>query len=257
MSALIDLPSVFTEHLSNQPYLQVLSYPKLDIEVVEQRIGELRELGIEGFIFHGVSQIGSVRVLGKGCESVVVKAQRGKDVFAMKIRRTDSSRISMEQEAKALSLANSVGVGPRIQGYTGNLLLMQFLPGVRLADWIKSLSGRGSVARLRLVVRELLEQCRLLDKIGLDHGELSNLLKHVLVDGGVHIIDFESSSLNRRMKNITSAVQWLFVGGPLTRKVNRLLNLKDIEAVKDATRRYKTSMNDDSFNILLQCLKVG
>ena len=242
--------------LRDEPYAQVISYPNLDVEDLEKRINELNELNIEGLIFEGSLRLGSLNLLGKGSESLVMKAQVRGEVYALKIRRTDSSRVNMTAEAKALSLANQVNVGPRLIGFSENLILMQSVLDVSLADWIKNLTGKGSVAKLRRNVTQLLLQCRSLDKAGLDHGELSNLLKHVFVDDKISIIDFESSSVTRRVRNVSSAVQWLFVGGPFSNKVRKFLRIPDIEVIKLVTKKYKVNMTDSSFVDLLDCLNL-
>ena len=63
------------------------------------------------------------------------------------------------------------------------------------------------LTKLKKTVKKVLEDCYRLDQLGLDHGELSNISKHVIVGKKTTLIDFESSSTNRRVSNVTSACQ--------------------------------------------------
>ncbi|MCC6058883.1 MAG: hypothetical protein LM563_01355, partial [Thermofilum sp.] len=63
----------------------------------------------------GSARIGEVAVVGKGTSAVTIKAvHRSAGVVLVKVRRLDSRRSSLLGEAAALSMANSVGVGPRL-----------------------------------------------------------------------------------------------------------------------------------------------
>ena len=54
-----------------------------------------------------------------------MKAKAGSKVCALKIRRTDSDRKTMDNEARFHKIANSTGVGPSLQGHTKNLIAME------------------------------------------------------------------------------------------------------------------------------------
>ena len=113
---------------------------------------------------------------------------------ALKIRRTDSQRKNMKNESILLKLVNTIGVGPKIFDNSKNFLVMEYLEGEKISNWVNSLHGIGSTKKFKTVVKKILEDCYKLDNLGLDHGELSNVSKHVIV-GKIKstLIDFESS----------------------------------------------------------------
>src|SRR3990170_3084464 len=100
---------------------------------------------------------------------------------------------------------------------------------------------RGRKKRVKTTVKTMLEQCRKLDSLGLDHGELSRAHKNVLVTGDDRpwILDFESASISRRPSNFTSLTQYLFLGGGMARKVCRVLGPVEREELLKCLRRYK------------------
>jgi putative serine/threonine protein kinase len=231
------------------PYLTVLTYPRPNLKQAKSRIKQLRELGIEKINFEGRTKIGRLGLVGIGTVGLVVKGSRADGhVCALKIRRTDANRKSMAEEYRLTQLANRVRVGAPAYGCTRDVMSMRFIAGAELEDYIKGATGRGSARRVRDLAHVLLNQCRKLDLIGLDHGELSNLRKHVIVDGETpYVIDFESASQNRTTKNVTAAAQYLFVGSRLSPRIKRILSIKSADPILQALRRYKGEMSDENY----------
>jgi putative serine/threonine protein kinase len=236
--------------------VQVLCYPSPDSGEAERRIEEMSQLGVSRVIFEGHTRLGSLGLLGKGCVSVVVKAEVDGRFYALKIRRLDANRPSMRREAELHRMANGADVGPSLLRASDNFLLMEIVEGESLVSWARLLKGVGATARLRAVVRDVLEQCFRLDQLGLDHGELSNLRKHVFVGRTVVILDFETASLNRRVANVTSALQNMLVGGAGARKVRRMLRLMDVEKIIGSVRRYKADPDRVRFEVMLRELRL-
>lgn len=247
-------PLVPISALVEEPYHSVLGYPRCAAEELESRVKELEAIGVEGVVFEGRSRIGRLGVLGKGCVGIVVRAVIDEDNIALKIRRTDADRESMEREAGFLRIANGVGVGPRFIAASKNFLAVGFADGTRMIDWIKR---DRSAEEVRSVVLQVLEQCFRLDAVGLDHGELSNLNKHVIVGGRVTtIIDFESASTERRTSNVTSAAQCLFIGSPMALRVREVLGIRSTDEAIRSLKRYKNDRDKENFESLIRVLKL-
>jgi len=164
----------------NEPFSKILGYPKATKRQLDSRVAELKKLGISQISFQGKTRLGTLNVLGKGYVGVVVLAKKRNRLVALKIRRLDSQRDGMKNEAKLLKQANKVGIGPVLFDSSKNFLVMEFLDGEKIGDWINSLSGKGSVGKLKSVIRKTLEDCYSLDQIGFDHGELSSIVKHAI-----------------------------------------------------------------------------
>lgn len=243
--------------LTKTPYIQILTYPRMSLKEARGRVRQLAKLGVDELIFEGPSKVGRLGILGLGTVGIVVKARSGEDVFALKIRRTDANRPNMDDEVGLATLANRVGVGPRIHASSRDMILMELLEPVELADWLRSLKGEGRAAAVRGVVHSLLNQCRTLDIMGIDHGQLSNLRKHAVVAGGkAWIIDFESASRGRRPRNVTTAAQYLFVGGALSPSLRRVLGVRDTEKLKELLATYKRDLDDYAYSKVLEHLKL-
>lgn len=249
------------DRLSKEEYGQVICYPRYAPRELEKRLSEIRQLGVKALEFTGKKNINGVPVLGKGCVGIVVSAYTDAGRIALKIRRTDADRKGMKHEAEMLRVANSVNVGPKLLGSSENLLAMEFVDGMFLLKWIEAIEGEyGMEARIRRSLIDILEQCWRLDHRGLDHGELSQASKHILIedDGKARILDFETASLTRRVSNVTSICHFLFMGGKTAELVTATLGEMSKEDLIDALRKYKKNLNRRNFEVILKtCLTKG
>jgi len=239
-----------------EPYSKILGYPKASKRQLDSRVSELKKLGISHISFQGKTRIGTLDVLGKGYVGVVVLAKKRNKIVALKIRRLDSQRDGMKNEAKLLKLANKAGIGPALYDSSKNFLIMEYLDGEKIGDWINSLSGKGSVSKIKSVIRKVMEDCYNLDQVGFDHGELSSIVKHVIVGKKTCMIDFESSSTKRRVANVTSATQGIYIGSGISKKVHHLYKMPPKDQIIEALRNYKKEQTRNSFERLLKILKL-
>ena len=228
------------EGLSEEKHCTVLCYPRCEQEELERRLKELKRLGVQALEFAGKKSVFGVPVLGKGCVGVVVVAYTNLGRAALKIRRIDADRKEMFHEGEMLRRANTIDIGPKLLEISENFLLMELIEGTHFPEWIESL-GEKDQTRVRSVLRNVLEQCYRLDEANLDHGELSNAPKHIIVDADdiPYLIDFETASINRRVSNVSSVCQYLFLGSQIAPKVNEKQGKVDQKELINVLRTYK------------------
>ena len=130
---------------------------------------------------------------------------------------------------------------------------MEFIDGLLISRWIEKVSNL-DVEDVRKVLREILEKARRLDRVGLDHGELSQASRHIIIDrdGHVHIIDFETASIRRRVSNVTSICQYLFISGAIAEALTNKIGRIKKDQLINALRAYKKSQNEKNFEIILK-----
>ena len=246
------------KNLQEKKYAQILCYPKYDLNQLTKRLEELKGLGVKALEFSGESTVFNVLVLGKGCVGIVVTAHTDQGKAALKIRRVDADRAEMQHEAEMLRKANSIEVGPNLLGVTMNFLLMEFIEGTLLPKWVELASGKGIRDRIRKVLLCILEQCWRLDEDGLDHGELSTAPKHVLVRGDDRpcLVDFETASVNRRVSNVTSICQYLFLGSHFSEMIEAKLGKISKAHLLEILRNYKRGRTRESFESILDICKL-
>jgi putative serine/threonine protein kinase len=243
------------ERVIEEPYASTVCYPRTNQAEMQSRIQELKELGVEGLEFSGKAAAANVPVLGKGYVGVVVVAHVSGERVALKMRRSDADRENLEHEAELLAKANSVNVGPRFLAVSKNFLLMQLIDGDLLEDWLETHRDKPLI---RKVLVDILEQCWRLDEASLDHGELSKAPKHLLVDKAdmPFIVDFETASLMRKVINVTSVCQYLFMGNSqAAKKLGKVFGEKTKSELIATLKKYKKSNTRENFEDLLDfCL---
>ncbi|MGD9131444.1 MAG: serine/threonine protein kinase [Candidatus Bathyarchaeota archaeon] len=239
--------------LGEMKHCKVLGYPRCEQEELERRLKELERLGVQALEFTGEKSVFGVPVLGKGCVGIVVVAYTVSGRAALKIRRVDADRKGMFHEGEMLKRANAVDVGPKLLAISENFLLMELIEGSHFPEWLESLEEREGQSRVRLLLKDVLEQCHRLDMAGLDHGELSNAPKHILVDADDRsfLVDFETASINRRVSNVTSVCQYLLLGSQIAEKVKEKLGKIDEKQLIQKLRRYKRERTRENFETLI------
>lgn len=249
--------SIHLDQLLKSRGAQLICYPYFDTDEAMRRIVELRSLGVVALELGGMHRILEVPVLGKGHVGVVVMARLEKGHAALKIRRTDADRASLVKEAENLARANKVSVGPRLLDVSDNFLLMELIEGEYIADWVQRIQPP-DVGLLHHVLKLLMDKARRLDLIGLDHGELSRAHRHVIVARNEpRIIDFESSSIGRRVSNVTSIAHYICFNNKMRKSVERFFFIPEPEVLVGALSRYKQLPSDWNYSHLLGVCGLG
>ena len=202
--------------------------------------------------FWGPVRLGVLDVLGKGYSGVAVLARYKKKTVVLKIRRTDSKRATLISEAKMLDVANSLGVGPKIMAYSRNFVVMEYLQGLTIGKWAEN----GALGKRDETLRTVLENCYKLDAGGLDHGELSRISKHAIIGKHTTLIDFEGASKKRKVSNVTSASQSLFIGSYTAKMLGKIRKVPRKSTLVSALRRYKENPSRDTFEGLLYVMRL-
>lgn len=244
--------------LNMESHSHVICYPAPKPTDFQHRLKELQILEVDEVEFSGSRKISNLAVLGKGSIGIVVVAYRMSQKVALKIRRVDAGRGTMQHEAEMLRRANEIGVGPRLLGVTANFLAMEYIEGTLLPEWIEALEGKDVKSRLRRVLRSVLEQTWKLDQGGLDHGELSHAPKHIIVSraNAPCLVDFETASLSRRVSNVTSLVQYLFIGSPVSAAIKKRLPSINQDNLMRALLTYKKAKTRENYGQLLRILSL-
>ena len=194
---------------------------------LERFLNHLEELGFEG-----------VRPYSKGTTSLVFLGELGGKRAIVKLQRPDSPRNNLEREAKILKAIEPFGITPPLL-FTGTFEGLPYI--VReFAEGEPVLYGDMEKGHLF----QIAEKTALLDRLGLDHGQMQGG-KHIIVGDGVYIIDFEKAGW-RKPNNLTSAFSMLFVGrNAISERLYRKFGLDENfrEEVKEALREYKRSGN--------------
>jgi putative serine/threonine protein kinase len=183
----------------------LLCYPKATAGCdVSRLISEASSLGVDRICLEGPTRLDFVlkglRVLGKGHAGIVVKVLADGAPRALKIKRTDSKRTSLSDEARKLILGSRHGATPMVYGYTDSMILMDYVGSTSLKRVIDLyFAHMYNIDDLAAAVKGALRAARALDLAGLLHAELNKPLSNVMYPNPLNlnnalIIDLESTS---------------------------------------------------------------
>jgi len=167
---------------------------------------------------------------GYSSEVFLLKNVSGKK-FALKVEKKKSPRINLVQkEVSNLSLANSKKIGPKLISFEkiAGIILMEFIDGITFQEWL--FEKTPSKKQLKKFTVNLLVQASVLDKIGLDHGQLAGRGTNILVRKGLPvIIDFEKASQLRKCHNQNQIKSFLFENphSAVSKRVRKILEINN------------------------------
>ena len=231
----------------------LLCFPHPSEDCARIRVEKLVDAGVLTLLSEGKESIGSLRVLGKGHASVVIKAVlKPSLIVAIKVRRTDSKRDSLRLECEVMKVAYPVA--PKVYHCEDDFIIMEYVNGAPIGEVIDKVitEGCGSAS---LLVFKVLGAARYLDLVGVDHKELSLLKEHVLItrDGRVKVIDYESASLSEAPCNVCRVCSWFIYRSVFGRKCCRDLERLKTE-LREVLRRYKARATDDAFKAVINTI---
>jgi len=229
-----------------------LCYPRPWSPECSKRIEEAKSLGVSSILSFGdVVLAKGLSVVGKGHAAVVVLALRGGIVVALKVRRMDSKRDSLEGECRLLEMASRLGVAPRPYACTRNFILREFVDGPTLRRFMKTCLQSGDRDSLRRVFAKMLRAARLLDEAGIELDEITNPLDQVVVEcwdpERPRFIDFESGKLSKRPTNFCKLLGFVVGKSFEGVRVAELLGIEEcVNDLRALARRYKESRSPDA-----------
>lgn len=170
---------------------------------------------------------------------------------AVKVKRAESTATErIENEINWLQALNKKGIGPRMLFFGGHYLVYEFVDGVYISDWLEK-SGKEET---RKVLGEVLQQCFLMDKLGVTKEEMHHPLKHVIIAaGGPVLIDFERTKETKEPQNVTQWVEYICRNKKVLSEKGWLIN---VEKLRDLAKEYKKPHDQVHLQAILAGLKL-
>jgi release factor glutamine methyltransferase len=235
---LLDFKQLAEEKMPMFETLYVYLVEKSDLlrELERKGIEEIKYLthGKRGNIFTGI--IDKSKLVKKYFPSKknIVKV-------AIKVKREESKAIGrMEIESNWLKIINKSGIGPRYMFSGDDYLVYQYAEGEFILDWAKD----KSVDEIKKVLLEVLEQCYVMDSLGVNKEEMHHPLKHIIVGKTITLLDFERCSRTDKPKNVTQVVEFIC----------RMDLGLDKDQLRDLAQDYKNDFSREKFDLIKKTL---
>lgn len=172
----------------------------------------------------------------KNKKAVVKKAKPGSEAMG-----------AISDEISWLKKLNKYHIGPELLSYDKDSVTMEFVPGKRILDWIPAASKKEIIK----ILKEIFEQCRLLDKLKISKEEMQNPYKHILIHKKPVMIDFERCHYTERPQNVTQFCQFI-----TSLKVAKLMEEKGINSDRsiELLKEYKGDYSDKNYKLLVKAM---
>lgn len=159
--------------------------------------------------------------LAKGKRSLVYVAEfKGRKVVVKEEKPGTGAVNRIENEAYWLQELNKHGIGPKFYLSGKGFVVMGYVQGERILDWMPEHDS----GEIKQVLKEVLYQCRKLDELNVSKEEMHNPYKHILVKGKKAVmIDFERCHRSENPKNVRQFCQFL-----ISKKVYNIISSKRI-----------------------------
>lgn len=164
----------------------------------------------------------------------------GKKVVIKRERQGSQAMNRIQNEGKWLNILNKHHIGPKCISASDTEVVMEYLEGPQFVDVFREHPQAANTKRL---VKQIFEQCRILDLLKVDKQEMHNPTKHIIIANGKPVmIDFERCRHTENPKNVTQFCQFLM---KLGMKVDK-------EEVKRALMEYKKTYDEKTYQKIIQ-----
>ncbi|MDP3989671.1 MAG: methyltransferase [archaeon] len=194
----------------------------------------------------------------KGKRGIIYKGMQDKNTFikthlpsgkkiipvAVKVERKDSdARNRIQNEINWLKVLNAKGIGPKLLFHESNFFIYEFVDGEEIIPWIKHSNKEDIV----VVLKDLIQQCYVLDELKVTKEEMHHPLKHILVrsDHKPVLIDFERCHNTDNPKNITQFLEFLA-------RLNADLIVRGIKLDPEIIRSLASEYKDNQSNQIIE-----
>lgn len=237
---------------------------KID-ELVAKNLLEFQELGKEKLAFEELfvylikkseilkeldsKKIKNIRFLAKGKRGLVFSGNFGSKKVAVKLTHPDSLAANrIENEATWLKILNKKKIGPKLFFSGENYLVMEFVEGKRILDWIEDHKKN----EIQIIIQKIFQQCFILDQLGVNKKELHHPLKHIIINqkNKPMMIDFERCKRTPDVRNVTQLVEFLCRNKTLLEEKRFKI---EIEKLRGLARKYKERISKDKLRMIAQC----
>ena len=175
----------------------------------------------------------NIEFFAKGKRAYIYTGTYKNQKVAIKTKNPKSlAKNRIQNEIKFLKILNKHKIGPKLIKYDKSYFIYKFIEG---EQYIKNKDNQK-------VIKNILKQCRVLDKLKINKLEFTRPIKHIFVKNNkVTLIDFERCYKTNNPKNVTQFCQFL---------ISNKLMKKDIKIIK----AYKEKQIDKNFSKIITLL---
>lgn len=222
-----------------------LCYPEQECEEIRYRLETLLKNNFSHLIEYGKKYV-DYCIVGKGYSSISILALHERyGLGLLKIRRLDSRRNTLEYEGMIIEYLEKTSFVPKVFYWSRDFVFMEYLSKcIPIENILREKWRSRDLLGLMHVLRRVINTLYSFDLIGVDHTELNRPYGHIYwCNSVVKVIDWESSRLSHRPRNLTSFISHILYRSDLSRGILNKMSSEDRNYVVDLLKNYKNSRN--------------
>jgi len=178
-----------------------------------------------------IQGVKNIKFFAKGKRAHIYTGTYKNQKVAIKTKNPKSlAKNRIQNEIKFLKTLNKHKIGPKLIKHNKNYFIYKFIEG---KQYIENKNNKK-------VIKNILKQCRTLDKLKINKLEFTRPIKHIFVKNNkATLIDFERCYKTDNPKNVTQFCQFL---------ISNKLMKKDLKTIKT----YKEKQTDKNFKEILK-----
>jgi len=191
-------------------------------------------------------KIREIKYFAKGKRGFVYVGRYNNKKVAIKVKNPKSEAISrISNEINFLKLLNKKNIGPKLLFYDKDYLVYEFVDGIFIVDYLKN----DEKANMKRVLKKILEQLFVMDKLRINKEEMSHPTKHIIIDKNNNptLIDFERCHYTIKPGNVTQFCDFLISNNVIKTLKNSKININKNKLI-NAAKQYKKQQNKKNFN---------
>jgi putative serine/threonine protein kinase len=185
--------------------------------------------------------------LAEGKRSIVYVGYLNSQKVSIKTTHPKSdAKGRISNEAKFLMKLNKYGIGPTLLSKGKNYIVYKFVEGILFIDYLEKNPNSLNI------IKKILEQCRVLDKLKINKLEFTRPIKHIFIKNNkVTIIDYERCYETENPKNVTQFCQFL-----MRKNSEKYFKINKLE-FREILKKYKDNQTDENFKKIIKFLKLS
>jgi len=188
-----------------------------------------------------------MKLFARGKRGIIYKQGN----IIIKVKNPESKAVArIENEAEYLKLLNKKKIGPKFISFKNNKLKYRFIKGDYIIDFLK----KNNKKKIIEVLKNVSNQCFIMDKLKINKLEMHHPVKHILIDKKPVLIDFERCYKTNNSKNVTQFIQFIISNNLKKILLKKKIIINRKKMIKLA-KEYKKNMNKENFNKLLKEIK--
>lgn len=195
------------------------------------------------------TKIKNIRYFTKGHRGVLFTGLYGRKKIVIKAKLAQSKAIGrIQNEINYLKVLNKKKIGPKLLFHDKDYFAYEFIAGNFIADHLEKINKKD----IKKIIRNIFNQCFIMDKLMIDKEEMHHPYKHIIVDkkGKATLLDFERCRKTKKPKNVTQFCDYIsskYLSSILEKKKIKVSKKKMISLAK----RYKKEQSKGNLDRII------